>query len=362
MSLRATYDIYLKRFADVKAAMTKEAGNAERFIALSREFSDLEPIIERIIETQRVQKEIAQLEESIREDPEDDAFSTLAVQEIALLQEKLPDLEYQLKVLLLPKDAFDEKNAIIEIRAGAGGDEAGLFAADLFRMYQRYAELQKWRIEVLYIHENELGGVKEASASIKGKGVFSQLKFEMGVHRVQRVPTTEASGRIHTSTATVAVLPEPEEVDVQLEDKDLKIDVMRASGAGGQHVNKTESAVRLTHLPTGLVVFQQDERSQHMNKARAMKILRARLFELERARVEAERAADRKSQVGTGERSERVRTYNFPQGRVTDHRINLTLYKLDKVLAGEALEELVKALIRADQDTRLAQGYSETRA
>ncbi|MDR1910257.1 MAG: peptide chain release factor 1 [Holosporales bacterium] len=353
MNWHATYDIYLQRFADLKAAMAEEVGNAERFIALSREFSELEPIVENIAEIQATQKEMAQLEKSIHESSEDAAFTALATEEMQRLREKLPELECQLKILLLPKDTFDEKNAIIEVRAGAGGDEAGLFAADLFRMYQRYADFQKWRVEVLYTHENELGGLKEASASIKGRGAFSQLKFEVGVHRVQRVPTTEASGRIHTSTATVAVLPEPEEVDVRLEDKDLKIDVMRASGAGGQHVNKTESAVRITHMPTGLVVFQQDERSQHMNKARALKILRARLFELERTRVDAERAADRKSQVGTGDRSERIRTYNFPQGRVTDHRINLTLYKLDKILEGEALGELIKALTHADQEARL---------
>ncbi|MDR0407243.1 MAG: peptide chain release factor 1 [Holosporales bacterium] len=357
MSLYETYAIYLKRFSDLKEAMAKEAGDAERFITLSKEFSGLEPIVERITEVQAVQEEILQIEEALQGDEEDEAFVVLATEELQQLKEKLPELERQLKVFLLPKDAFDEKSAIIEVRAGAGGDEAGLFAADLFRMYQRYAETQKWRVEILYTHENELGGFKEASASIRGCGVFSQLKFEMGVHRVQRVPETEASGRIHTSTATVAVLPEPEEVDVQLDDKDLKIDVMRASGAGGQHVNKTESAVRITHIPTGLVVFQQDERSQHMNKAKALKILRARLFELERSRADAERAADRKDQVGTGDRSERVRTYNFPQGRVTDHRINMTLYKLDRVLEGEALGELIKALIRADQNTRLATAH-----
>ncbi|MDR1267135.1 MAG: peptide chain release factor 1 [Holosporales bacterium] len=353
MSLQGTYELYLKRFADLKEAMAEAAGETERFVALSKEFAELEPIVEGITEIQTMQAEIQRLEASLLSDQEDADFLALAKEELRRLQELHPERERALKVLLLPKDAFDAKNAILEIRAGTGGDEAGLFAGDLFRMYQRYAEARGWRVELLSLHENELGGVREVSANIQGNGVFLRLKFEMGVHRVQRVPETEASGRIHTSTATVAVLPEPEEVDVCLDEKDLKIDVMRASGAGGQHVNKTESAVRITHLPTGLVVYQQDERSQHMNKARAMKILRARLFELERSRKEAERAADRKDQVGTGDRSERIRTYNFPQGRVTDHRINLTLYKLDKVLTGEALDELIQALIRADQDARL---------
>ncbi|MDR0662030.1 MAG: peptide chain release factor 1, partial [Holosporales bacterium] len=284
----------------------------------------------------------------------DSDFLALAQEERQRLKETLPALERQLKILLLPKEVFDERNVLIEIRAGAGGDEAGLFAADLLRMYQRYAETQKWQVEILSLHESDLGGLKEGVVSLKGSGVFAQMKFERGVHRVQRVPETEASGRIHTSTATVAVLPEPEEVDIVLDERELKIDVMRASGAGGQHVNKTESAVRITHLPTGLAVYQQDERSQHMNKMRALKILRARLFEQEQARKDAARAADRKNQVGTGDRSERVRTYNFPQGRITDHRINLTLYKLDKVLEGPALGELIQALIHADQEARLA--------
>jgi peptide chain release factor 1 len=353
MSLQETYAIYLRRFAELKEKMAREAGEADHFIALSKEFSELTPIVEGIMEVQETQEEIQHLEEMLSTTQEE-ALLALANEELLHLKDKLPDIEHQLRVLLLPKDTYDAKNVILEIRAGAGGDEAGLFAADLLRMYQRYAEIQKWQVEVLSLHDNELGGIKEVSASIKGNGVFSQLKFEIGVHRVQRVPETEASGRIHTSTATVAVLPEPEEVDICLDEKDLKIDVMRASGAGGQHVNKTESAVRITHIPTGLVVYQQDERSQHMNKMRALKILRARLFEQERSRKEAERAADRKNQVGTGDRSERVRTYNFPQGRVTDHRINLTLYKLDKVLAGEALGELVQALIGADQDAQLA--------
>ena len=248
----------------------------------------------------------------------------------------------------------DDKSAILEIRAGTGGDEAALFGQDLFNMYQRFASSQGWRVEVLSLSETEIGGIKELSAAINGKGVFAKMKFEAGVHRVQRVPVTEAGGRIHTSAATVAVLPEAEDVDVDIADDDLRVDVFRASGAGGQHVNKTESAVRLTHLPTGVVVSMQDEKSQHKNRAKAMKILRSRLFEMERQRAADERAADRKGQVGSGDRSERIRTYNFPQGRVTDHRINLTLYKLDQVLAGEALGEVVDALIAYDQAERLA--------
>jgi peptide chain release factor 1 len=255
---------------------------------------------------------------------------------------------------LLPRDEDDERNAILEIRAGTGGDEAALFAADLFRMYQRYAALHGWRFELLELSETGIGGFKEAVASIIGRNVFARLKFESGVHRVQRVPETEASGRIHTSAATVAVLPEAEDVDIKIDDKDLRIDVFRASGPGGQSVNTTDSAVRITHLPTGLVVIQQDEKSQHKNKARAMKVLRARLYELERQARDAARAADRKSQVGSGDRSERIRTYNFPQGRVTDHRINLTLYKIDKVMTGEALDEIIEALVAADRAAKLA--------
>jgi peptide chain release factor 1 len=261
--------------------------------------------------------------------------------------------------LLLPKDEADEKNAILEVRAGTGGDEAALFAAELFRMYQRYAELRGWRFELLNLAETDLGGYKEAVASIAGRNVFARLKFESGVHRVQRVPATEGSGRIHTSAATVAVLPEAEEVDVEIDEKDLRIDIFRASGPGGQSVNTTDSAVRITHLPSGLVVQQQDEKSQHKNKAKALKVLRARLYEMERARKDAMRAAERKGQVGSGDRSERVRTYNFPQGRVTDHRINLTLHKIDRVLAGEALDELVEALIAEDQARRLAEVGAE---
>jgi peptide chain release factor 1 len=263
-------------------------------------------------------------------------------------------METALEVLLLPKDSADELSVIVEVRAGTGGDEAALFAGSLFRMYARYADLQGWKCEIISQSEGEVGGYKEVVASIRGRGAFARLKFESGVHRVQRVPETESGGRIHTSAATVAVLPEPEEVDVKIEDKDLRIDVFRASGPGGQSVNTTDSAVRITHLPTGIIVIQQDEKSQHKNRAKAMTVLRARLFEAERQRADDERAADRKSQVGSGDRSERIRTYNFPQGRVTDHRINITLHKLEKILAGDGLDELLETLVREDQTRRLA--------
>ena len=270
------------------------------------------------------------------------------------LRARIPEIQQALQIMLLPKDSADDKNAILEVRAGTGGDEASLFAAELFRMYQRYAEGRGWKFEIMGISDNELGGYKEASALVSGRGVFARLKFESGVHRVQRVPATESSGRVHTSAATVAVLPEAEEVDVQINDKDLRIDIFRASGPGGQSVNTTDSAVRITHLPTGIVVSQQDEKSQHKNRAKAVTILRARIYDHERAQLDAARAADRRGQIGTGDRSERIRTYNFPQGRVTDHRINLTLYKIDKVVDGEALDEIIDPLIADDQAARLA--------
>jgi peptide chain release factor 1 len=281
-------------------------------------------------------------------------MAEMARDEVGRLNELLPKLEHDVEIMLLPKDAADERNVILEVRAGTGGDEAALFAGDLFRMYERYAASQGWKVELIAASEGDAGGYKEIIAGISGAGVYARLKFESGVHRVQRVPATEGGGRIHTSAATVAVLPEAEEVDVEIADKDLRIDVFRASGAGGQHVNKTESAVRITHLPTGIVVSQQDEKSQHKNKARAMQILRARLFDAERERIDKERAANRKGQVGSGDRSERIRTYNFPQSRVTDHRINLTLHKLSEVLEGEGLGELIGALIAEDQAARLA--------
>ncbi|MBY0421877.1 MAG: peptide chain release factor 1, partial [Parvularculaceae bacterium] len=270
-----------------------------------------------------------------------------------------PQLEYDLQIMLLPKDKADDSSVILEVRAGTGGDEAALFAGDLFRMYQRYVSLQGWRLEVLSLSEGEMGGFKEVQASVAGDGVYAKLKFEGGVHRVQRVPATETQGRVHTSAATVAVLPEPEEVDIVINESDLRIDVFRASGPGGQSVNTTDSAVRITHLPTGVVVSQQDEKSQHKNKAKAMKILRARLYEAERARADAERAAQRKGMVGSGDRSERIRTYNFPQSRVTDHRINLTLYNLDDVIRGDALNQVVDALVTQDRADRLAEMQAE---
>ena len=321
------------------------------YARLAKEFSDLGPVVETIEAYRQARRELGELE-TLADDPE---MRELAEQERRDLEAKLPDLERQVRLLLLPKDADDEKSAILEIRAGTGGDEAALFAGELFRMYQRYADLKGWRCEVLSVNESDLGGLKEVVAEISGQGVFARLKYEAGVHRVQRVPVTEGSGRIHTSAATVAVLPEAEDVDVAVDDKDLRIDVYRASGAGGQHVNRTESAVRITHLPTGLVVAIQDEKSQHKNKAKALKILKARLYEQEREAKASERAAHRKGQVGSGDRSERIRTYNFPQNRLTDHRINLTLYKLDQVVSGEALDEVIEPLINEEQAALLAE-------
>jgi peptide chain release factor 1 len=312
------------------------------------------PVVDSIRQLQRAEKEAADLASLVTEPTTDAEMRSLAEAELKTLKEQLPELERRVKVMLLPKDEADERNAILEVRAGAGGDEASLFAAELFRMYLRYAELRGWKVEILGISETGLGGYREAAMAINGRGVFARLKFESGVHRVQRVPATEGSGRIHTSTATVAVLPEAEDVDIHIDDKDLRIDVFRASGPGGQSVNTTDSAVRVTHLPTGVVVQQQDEKSQHKNKAKALKVLRARLYDMERAAREAERAATRKGQVGTGERSEKVRTYNFPQNRVTDHRINLTLHKIDRIMAGE-LDEIIEALIADDEASRLAE-------
>lgn len=325
-----------------------------KFAQLSKEYSDMTPVVACIEELRALQSEIADLGGLVAESGDDAEMRAMAEEEFRMARERLPEIERRLQLLLLPRDAADEKSAILEIRAGTGGDEASLFAADLFRMYQRYAELHHWKFEQMNVAETEIGGYREAVAEIAGKGVFARLKFESGVHRVQRVPETESGGRIHTSAATVAVLPEAEDVDIEINDKDLRIDTFRAQGAGGQHVNKTDSAVRITHIPSGVVVSQQDEKSQHKNRARAMKVLRARLFDAKRLEMDEERAEDRKSQVGSGDRSERIRTYNFPQGRVTDHRINLTLHKLDKVLDGEALDELIDALIAEDQAAKLA--------
>jgi peptide chain release factor 1 len=332
----------------------------ESYVRLSREFAELDPIVATINELRRAIAERDDLQLLIDDPASDPEMAALAEQELAALEPRIESLEQQLKVQLLPKDSADEKSAILELRAGTGGDEAALFAGDLFRMYQRYAERHGWKVVILSASESATGGYKEIIANITGKGVFARLKFESGVHRVQRVPATEAQGRIHTSAATVAVLPEAEEVDIKIEDKDLRIDVFRASGPGGQSVNTTDSAVRITHMPSGLVVSQQDEKSQHKNKAKAMKVLRARLYDYERAKLDAVRAKDRKSQIGSGDRSERIRTYNFPQGRVTDHRIGFTTHQLYLVLEGEpALDEIIDALITEHQTTQLASMQEE---
>lgn len=351
--LESRFDQLLRRHAELGATLSGAGISGSEFAKLSKEYSELGPIVDGIETLRRAEAELAAAAE-MADSADDPELKALADEEVQTLRERLPELELAVKLSLLPKDADDERNAILEVRAGTGGDEAALFAADLFRMYQRYAALRGWRFELLDLSETGIGGFKEATASITGRDVFARLKYESGVHRVQRVPETEASGRIHTSAATVAVLPEAEEVDVEIDDKDLRIDVFRASGPGGQSVNTTDSAVRITHLPTGLVVIQQDEKSQHKNKARALKVLRARLYEMERQARDAARAADRKSQVGSGDRSERIRTYNFPQGRVTDHRINLTLYKIDKIMSGEALDEIIDALTAADRAAKLA--------
>ncbi len=354
MTLERKLDRIVARHDELADALaSSEAPSADEFMRLSKEYAELSAVVDAITELRSAQAEYDDLETLAADQDADEDVRTLAREELNEMAGKLAEHEKRMQLLLLPKDEADEKNAILEIRAGTGGDEAALFGADLFRMYQRYAESKGWKFEVMSVSETGIGGYKEASASILGRGVFARLKFESGVHRVQRVPETESSGRIHTSAATVAVLPEAEEVDVKVEDKDLRIDVYRASGPGGQSVNTTDSAVRITHVPTGLVVTQQDEKSQHKNRAKAMKILRARLYELERSRADQERAAERKLQVGSGDRSERIRTYNFPQGRVTDHRINLTLHKLERVIGGE-LDEIVDALVAEDQTARLA--------
>jgi len=324
------------------------------YVKLSREFSELGPVIEAIKAYRAVTAELADLEALTADAAIDAEMRKLADAEKPALQARRDKLEHQIQLALIPKDAMDDHNAILEIRAGTGGDEAALFAGDLFRMYERYAAQQGWKTEILSISEGSKGGFKEIVAEVRGRGVFAKLKFESGVHRVQRVPDTEASGRIHTSAATVAVLPEVEEVDIKINEDDLKIDTMRAQGAGGQHVNKTESAIRITHLPSGMIVFVQEERSQHKNKAKAMTMLRAKLYDAQRSKLDAERAAERRGQIGSGDRSERIRTYNFPQGRVTDHRINLTLHKLPQVMEGEALHEVIDALVTEHQAELLA--------
>jgi peptide chain release factor 1 len=357
MSLDQSMDRVMARRAEVEARLSESASLApDELASLSRELAELRPVCEQIDLVRRLEADRVAAAQMIDEADGDAEIMEMARAEIEEVETRLPVEMKALQLLLLPRDRDDSRNAILEVRAGTGGDEAALFASDLFGMYQRFAAKHGWRFEVMEVSETGIGGYKEATANIAGSDVFARLKFESGVHRVQRVPETEAGGRIHTSAATVAVLPEAEDVDIDVQESDLRIDVFRASGPGGQSVNTTDSAVRITHIPTGIVVSQQDEKSQHKNRAKAMKILRARLYDAERARLQAERAASRKGQVGSGDRSERIRTYNFPQGRVTDHRINLTLYKLDKVIAGEALDEVVEALVAEDQAQRLAEG------
>jgi peptide chain release factor 1 len=345
----------IDRFEGLEAQMADAANlTGDTYARLSKEYAELTDVVAGARELRRIRQEIEALGEMARDPDSDAEMKALAEEELRELTARLPDVERDLQIRLLPKDADDDKNVILELRAGTGGDEAALFAGDLFRMYQRHADTHGWTVEVMSANESSVGGYKEVIASVAGKGVYSRLKFESGVHRVQRVPVTEAGGRIHTSAATVAVLPEAEDVDIVVEDKDIRIDVFRASGAGGQHVNTTESAVRITHLPTGIVVSQQDEKSQHKNKAKALKILRARLYEHEREQRDAERSDARRSQVGSGDRSERIRTYNFPQNRITDHRINLTVYKLDLIMQGQGLDEIIDALVSEDTAERLA--------
>ena len=346
-------DALLARHRAIESELATQV-TPETYVKLSREFAELGPVVETVRNYRNVVSEIEDLEALIADPSTDAEMRTMAAAEKPQLEQRRAALEQEIKLALLPKDAMDERNVILEIRAGTGGDEASLFAGNLFRMYERYAAKQGWKVEVISASEGTMGGYKEIIAEIRGRGAFAKLKFESGVHRVQRVPDTEGSGRIHTSAATVAVLPEAAEVDVNIADEDLKIDTLRSGGAGGQHVNKTESAVRMTHIPTGIVVMMQEDRSQHRNRAKAMAILRARLYDYERQRQDAARAAERRGQVGSGDRSERIRTYNFPQGRVSDHRIDLTLYKLPQVIEGEALGEIIEALMTEHQAELLA--------
>ena len=347
-------DNILKRSEELEKSLSTEL-SSEEFVKFSKEYSEIEPLKNAIIDWKKFNAETEELNELINDGSSDNEMQELAKNELTDLKSRIEKIEESIQLMLLPKDEDDARDVILEIRAGTGGDEAAIFAGDLFRMYQRFSDINKWKTQIMSLSDGDVGGYKEIILSISGENVFSKLKFESGVHRVQRVPATESSGRIHTSAATVAVLPEPEDVDIEIQDKDIRVDVFRASGPGGQSVNTTDSAVRITHLPTGIVVSQQDEKSQHKNRAKAMKILRARLYEAERDKQQQERAEDRKGQVGSGDRSERIRTYNYPQGRVTDHRINLTLHKLETILEGQDLAGLIESLITEEQARQLSQ-------
>ena len=347
-------DNILKKSEELEKSLSTEL-SSEEFVKFSKEYSEIEPLKNAIIDWKKFNAETEELNELINDGSSDNEMQELAKNELTDLKSHIEKIEESIQLMLLPKDEDDARDVILEIRAGTGGDEAAIFAGDLFRMYQRFSDINKWKTQIMSLSDGDVGGYKEIILSISGENVFSKLKFESGVHRVQRVPATESSGRIHTSAATVAVLPEPEDVDIEIQDKDIRVDVFRASGPGGQSVNTTDSAVRITHLPTGIVVSQQDEKSQHKNRAKAMKILRARLYEAERDKQQQERAEDRKGQVGSGDRSERIRTYNYPQGRVTDHRINLTLHKLETILEGQDLTGLIESLITEEQARQLSQ-------
>lgn len=350
MAFKEKLSQIVMRHEELAALMSAGNLSGDEFSKYSKEYADLSPVVEAITEHEQALSDFEDLQDLLS-DPE---MKDMAMEEKLVLDKRIPELERQIQLALIPKDEADARNAILEIRAGTGGDEAALFAADLFTMYRGYASTQGWKVEVLEASASDIGGYKEIIAQVTGTNVFSRLKFESGAHRVQRIPKTESGGRIHTSAATVAVLPEAEDVDVQINPSDLKIDTYKAQGAGGQHVNTTDSAVRITHIPTGVVVEMQEERSQHKNRDKAMKVIKTRVYDLERQKLADERAADRKSQVGTGDRSDRIRTYNYPQGRVTDHRINLTLQKLEQILSGQALDEVIDGLISEDQAEALA--------